>query len=125
MARCPCSYISHAVPGDKSYDYHTGKGSLGVELAVTAVSSSGCCKNTTQADKTAKQRVKANDELQWNENFYRGFYTITVDQNNMKATFYAMKDITKPNLDGFVIAEFDIKAGEFSILPTRYCVSLV
>lgn len=55
-----------------------------------------------------------NPELQWHENYYRGFYTLTVDEKTVKATFYSMNDTKTKNLDGFKIAEFTVKAGESS-----------
>lgn len=97
-----------------SYDSSSGRGSIGVEFAVTAVSSSACsaCKTPKAADVVAKQRVTANPDLHWNENHYRGFYTLSVDTKSINTTFYGMKDVSNQNLNAFVLAEFSVKEGK-------------
>jgi hypothetical protein len=43
---------------------------------------------------------------------YRGFFTLALTPERAVATFYAMNNISYPNLDGFSSAVFEVKAGE-------------
>ena len=66
-----------------SYNSLTGEGALGVEFAGTAVSSTstfGAGISPEDADKISARLVVAggNDDLQWSEGSYRGFFTITI-----------------------------------------------
>ncbi|KAF8885980.1 PhoD-like phosphatase-domain-containing protein [Infundibulicybe gibba] len=105
-----------AHPNDtKSYDPVTGKGAIGVEFAGTAVTSSSSFsgKSTPEpADTASRQFVAVNTDLQWSEAFYRGFFTLTIDEETLAATFYAMRNISFLTLDGFQSAHFVVKAGE-------------
>ncbi|KAI0748331.1 PhoD-like phosphatase-domain-containing protein [Daedaleopsis nitida] len=76
-----------------TYDPVTGNGAIGVEFAGTA------------------RYVGVNTDLQWSEGSYRGFFTLTLDPHQAKATYYAMRNISTPNLDAFASATFIVKAG--------------
>ncbi|KAF7796683.1 hypothetical protein EIP86_007866 [Pleurotus ostreatoroseus] len=52
-----------------------------------------------------------NADLQWSEASYRGFFTLTLDTKTATATYYAMSNISNPNLDGFPSATFTVKSG--------------
>jgi alkaline phosphatase D len=56
--------------------------------------------------------VKINTDLQWSEGSYRGFFTLAVNADALTATYYAMKNVTYANLDGFESAVFHVKKGE-------------
>ncbi|THH31130.1 hypothetical protein EUX98_g3043 [Antrodiella citrinella] len=104
-----------ADPNDTTtYDPVTGKGGIGVEFAGTAVTSSspfGTGITPTAADPIEQTLVSANVDLQWSELSYRGFFTLTIDPKNVKATYYAMRNISTANLDSFASAVFNVKAG--------------
>ncbi|KAI5117204.1 hypothetical protein M0805_005174 [Coniferiporia weirii] len=106
-----------AYPNDtKTYDSTTGSGALGVEFAGTAVSSPstfGAGIAPAAADALSAQYVaeRGNANLQWSEGSYRGFFALTIDPKEVKATFYAMRDLSFPNLEAFVSAEFSVLAG--------------
>ncbi|KAJ8700230.1 hypothetical protein PTI98_003275 [Pleurotus ostreatus] len=104
-----------AHPNDTtSYNPITGAGAVGVEFAGTAVTSTstfGADTNQSIAEGLSRQLVQANPDLQWSEGFFRGFYTLTVDVHQIKADFFAMRNITIPNLEAFVSASFIVENG--------------
>ncbi|ETW85800.1 hypothetical protein HETIRDRAFT_432424 [Heterobasidion irregulare TC 32-1] len=103
-----------AHPNDTRYDPTTGQGAIGVEFAGTAVTSSSVFGNDIQpaaANAISEVYVTANDELQWSEGSYRGFFTLTINTSTLTATYYAMKDISSPNLNGFASAQFIVRNG--------------
>ncbi|KAJ3888700.1 PhoD-like phosphatase-domain-containing protein [Lentinula edodes] len=108
-----------ADPNDSTtYDPFTGQGAIGVEFAGTAVtsgSSFGTDISPAAADVKSQQYVAANLDLQWSEGSYRGFFTLVIGPEVLNATYYAMKNITFANLDGFASANFVVKAGENKI----------
>ncbi|KAL0071528.1 hypothetical protein AAF712_001385 [Marasmius tenuissimus] len=98
------------------YDPVTGEGAIGVEFAGTAVTSGSSFPSVRQPqDADAISRVfvdtDTNLNLQWSEGFYRGFFTLTIDPHSLNATYYAMRNISTPNLDAFVSARFIVEAG--------------
>ncbi|KAJ3798698.1 PhoD-like phosphatase-domain-containing protein [Lentinula aff. detonsa] len=105
-----------AHPNDSTtYNPLSGQGAIGVEFAGTAVtsgSSFGTNIAPAAADVKSQEYVAANLDLQWSEGSYRGFFTLTIDPNTLNATYYAMRNITFANLDGFASANFVVKAGE-------------
>ncbi|KAF4576514.1 hypothetical protein EYR36_004492 [Pleurotus pulmonarius] len=97
-----------------SYNPITGAGAIGVEFAGTAVTSTstfGANTNQSTAEGLSRQLVAANPDLQWSEGFFRGFYTLTVDVHQVKADFFAMRNISIPNLEAFVSASFIVENG--------------
>jgi len=104
-----------AFPNDTTtYNPKTGHGALGVEFAGTAVTSSspfGSNLTPEIANNKSSLYVSVNSDLQWSEGFYRGFFTLTLDSKHATATYYAMRDISTPNLDGFSSAQFIVQAG--------------
>ncbi|KAI0709471.1 PhoD-like phosphatase-domain-containing protein [Earliella scabrosa] len=104
-----------AHPNDTTtYDPVTGHGAIGVEFAGTAVTSTsafGAGIKPEDADRMSQTVVSVNPDLQWSEASYRGFFTLTLDPHKAVATYYAMRNISNPNLDSFVSATFIVKAG--------------
>ncbi|KAI0664598.1 PhoD-like phosphatase-domain-containing protein [Cubamyces menziesii] len=104
-----------AHPDDTTtYDPLTGKGAIGVEFAGTAVTSSspfGAGIQPVAADKISQVFVQINEDLQWSEGSYRGFFTLTLNTTNAVATYYAMRNISTANLDAFASATFVVEAG--------------
>ncbi|KAH8832807.1 PhoD-like phosphatase-domain-containing protein [Flagelloscypha sp. PMI_526] len=101
-------------PGSAGYDSNTGEGAVGVEFAVTAVSSSSHIgEDVTPEEGNILLRVfiAGSEDLQWSELTYRGFYSFTVDANYLNTTFYALRDIKSNNLNAFISANFTVKAG--------------
>ncbi|EIN07516.1 hypothetical protein PUNSTDRAFT_114943 [Punctularia strigosozonata HHB-11173 SS5] len=106
-----------AHPNDtKTYDPVTGKGAIGVEFAGTAVTSessfgSGILPAAADVKSAGLVAAKGNEDLQWSEGSYRGFFTLTIDPHTLNATYYAMRNISNPNLDGFASAHFVVQNG--------------
>jgi alkaline phosphatase D len=65
------------------------------------------------ADAVSKRLVAngTNVDLQWSEGSYRGFFTLELTTERATATYYAMRNVSYPNLDGFVSAVFEVEAG--------------
>ncbi|CEJ93841.1 hypothetical protein VHEMI09407 [[Torrubiella] hemipterigena] len=74
--------------GTKDYNYQTGAGAVGVEFAGTAVSSSGFKGTINAGDKAAQSLVHRNEELMWQEGYYRGYFHLSVSPDAVKAKFY-------------------------------------
>ncbi|KAI5118113.1 hypothetical protein M0805_003467 [Coniferiporia weirii] len=106
-----------AHPNDTiTYNFVTGEGALGVEFAGTAVSTAssfGTGISPANADviSTSLVSAKGNEDLQWSEGSYRGFFTLTIDPQTMKATYYAMQNVSFANLNAFASATFTVEAG--------------
>ncbi|KIJ34147.1 hypothetical protein M422DRAFT_263800 [Sphaerobolus stellatus SS14] len=107
-----------AHPNDTTtYNSATGKGAIGVEFAGTAVTSGSSFGSGIQpaaADAISKVYVtaKGNEDLQWSEGSYRGFFTLQISTKTLTATYYAMNNVSNPNLDGFASAQFVVNSGE-------------
>ncbi|KAH8107538.1 PhoD-like phosphatase-domain-containing protein [Phellopilus nigrolimitatus] len=105
-----------AIPNDTTtYNSLTGRGAIGVEFAGTAVSSPSSFGQgiaPLAADVISQQLVQLNPDLQWSEGSYRGFFTLEVSTHNVTATYYAMRNISSPNTDGFASAKFVVKSGQ-------------
>ncbi|ESK93059.1 alkaline phosphatase [Moniliophthora roreri MCA 2997] len=105
-----------AHPNDSTtYDPITGEGAIGVEFAGTAVTSSGFGTSLTPEASDALSRIlvatESNLNLQWSEGHFRGFFTLEVKPQTVNATYYAMRNTSNPNLDGFSTANFIVEAG--------------
>ncbi|KAF8587157.1 hypothetical protein K439DRAFT_1631011 [Ramaria rubella] len=107
-----------AHPNDTTtYNPTTGHGAIGVEFAGTAVTSgssfgTGILPAAADAISEVLVHSKGNEDLQWSEGSFRGFFTITVSPKTLTATYYGMNNISNPNLDGFASAKFQVNAGE-------------
>ncbi|PIL24184.1 hypothetical protein GSI_13937 [Ganoderma sinense ZZ0214-1] len=96
-----------------TYDPITGDGAIGVEFAGTAVSSTstfGAGISPADADRISARYVIENTDLQWSEGSYRGFFTLTLDPHQARATYWAMRNVSNANLDAFASASFVVEA---------------
>ena len=75
--------------GNKPYNKDSGEGAVGVEFAGTAVTSSGQ-KGPIEpaAGNYARGMIARNDEMQWQEGYYRGYFVLTVAPDQATAQFY-------------------------------------
>ncbi|KAF7338355.1 Alkaline phosphatase D [Mycena venus] len=105
-----------AHPNDTTtYNPLTGQGAIGVEFAGTAVTSPsafGVGAPPAATDPISALFVAGNPDLQWSEGSFRGFFTLSIDSKEVNATYYAMSDISTPNLNAFVSAVFNVKSGK-------------
>lgn len=74
--------------GEKPYNSETGEGSIGVEFAGTAVSSSGQSGPILAARERARKQVEANEVLQWQEGYYRGYFVLNVRKDAVTARYF-------------------------------------
>lgn len=103
MLFLPSHYPSHltytADPNDTTtYNSNTGDGAIGVEFAGTAVTSpssfgAGISPSAADVISTELLNLTGNEDLQWTEASYRGFFTISVGAETLSATYYAMTNI--------------------------------
>ena len=99
--------------GEKEYDKKTGEGAIGVEFAGTAVSSSGHPGPIEpDAGDYAKGMVERNDELMWQEGYYRGYFHLTVSPEKLDAKFYGSPSVATRNAWDIPLANFTVVAND-------------
>ena len=89
----------------------TGAGAIGVEFAGTAVTSSGK-KGPIEptAGNSARKMIKLNDEMMWQEGYYRGYFQLTVSPKKASAQFFGMFPRSKIEAPGWQLANIKMKA---------------
>ncbi|KAL7271554.1 hypothetical protein RUND412_005678 [Rhizina undulata] len=97
------------------YNSTTGAGSIGIELAGTAISSP--CpfgqNITIEAGQAVSQKaIDANVELQWSEVYYRGYFELNITPQKATAKFYGYPDLTNRNSKELLLATFEVLQGE-------------
>ena len=96
------------------YDSKTGKGSMGVEFAGTAVSSSspaGQKVSIDTANDKSRQLINDNPELQWSELFYRGYYELHISRQAVRAKYFGVNTLLERNSDEVSLANFTVNRG--------------
>ncbi|KAI1799189.1 phosphodiesterase/alkaline phosphatase D precursor [Daldinia bambusicola] len=110
------SWVSDLVWLDEHpYDPATGSGSVGVEFAGSAVSSpSPVGQNVTIDDGLAFSEwlTAANEELQWQDLYYRGYYELSISHEKVDAAFFGVPTTTLRNGYEIPLANFTVLAGE-------------
>lgn len=99
---------------EHEYDPSTGKGSIGVEFAGTAVSSPspyGQNISIAQANGNSSLLTKYNRELQWSELYYRGYFELHIGQDAVKAAYFGMPTIINRNPNEISLANFTVLNG--------------
>jgi alkaline phosphatase D len=71
--------------GKTAYDTATSEGTVGVEFAGTAVSSSGQAGHILTAREKARVEVQANKVLKWQEGYYRGYFVLVLGREKAVA----------------------------------------
>lgn len=90
------NWVSDLVWFDNTeYDPATGAGAIGVEFGGTAVSSSGYGDNITQGNDQAQSLVEDNQELQWTEGYFRGYFQMHLTADGMEAKFFGMRSLPR------------------------------
>lgn len=100
--------------GENEYDPSTGKGSIGVEFAGTAVSSpSPRGQNITiaSANNRSTYLLADNRELQWSELYYRGYFELHVSQKAVEANFFGIPTLRTRNSEEISLANFTVLSG--------------
>jgi alkaline phosphatase D len=93
------------------YNQATGEGAIGVEFAVTAVSSSGFSGNVAATNAQAQKLVRDNSELMWNEGYFRGYLALYLNAEEARAEYYGTPTVRSRNSYDIPLANFTVKAG--------------
>ncbi|KAI5926793.1 PhoD-like phosphatase-domain-containing protein [Camillea tinctor] len=97
---------------EKPYNSSTGQGAIGVELAGTAVSSTGASGPIAAARQAARDRVAENAVLQWQDGYYRGYFVLAASRDAVSARFYGSPSVASRNAWDLPLANFTVRAGE-------------
>ena len=73
---------------ESEYDPATGSGAIGVEFAVTAVSSRGFGRSIPGGNNQSRLLVRDNSELQWSEGYYRGYTELQISHDSISASYF-------------------------------------
>ncbi|KAJ4339925.1 hypothetical protein N0V87_002863 [Didymella glomerata] len=109
------SWVSDLVwLGEKEYDKSTGEGSIGVEFAGSAVTSPcpyGANISLAAANNYSTWLQNANDELQWQDLYYRGYFELHFTHDKVDANFFGLPTVVSRNGWEIPIANFTVLAG--------------
>lgn len=110
------SWVSDLVWLDhESYNSSSGVNSIGVEFAGSAVSSPcpyGQNISLAQANNYSSWLVHANEELQWQDLYYRGYFELHISYDEVQAQYFGMPTIINRNPDEISLANFTVKNGD-------------
>ncbi|KAI6780116.1 uncharacterized protein J7T54_004248 [Emericellopsis cladophorae] len=99
--------------GEREHNMKTGQGAVGVEFAGTAVTSSGQSGPIEpNAGDYARAMIERNDEMMWQEGYYRGFFHLQVAPEKLTAQFYGSPSVTTRNPWDIPLANFTVVANE-------------
>ncbi|KAL2162128.1 hypothetical protein VTH06DRAFT_7913 [Thermothelomyces fergusii] len=98
--------------GEKPYDSRTGEGAVGVEFAGTAVSSSGQSGPILAARDKARRQVEANELMQWQEGYYRGYFVLKIREEAVTAQYFGSPSVATRNAWDLPLANFTIASGQ-------------
>ena len=109
------SWVSDLVwYGEKPYNKSTGEGAIGVEFAGSAVTSPcpyGANISLATANNYSTWLQNANDELQWQDLYYRGYFELHFTHDKVDANFFGMPTVVSRNGWEIPIANFTVLAG--------------
>jgi alkaline phosphatase D len=108
------------------YDPKTGSGSIGVEFAGSAVSSPcpyGQNITLANANLYSSYLTAANQELQWQDLYYHGYYEISVAKDAVHASFFGMPTIATRNGYEISLANFTVLSGQNRLQRTNGVVA--
>ncbi|OCK85047.1 phosphodiesterase/alkaline phosphatase D precursor [Lepidopterella palustris CBS 459.81] len=100
---------------DKPYDMKTGAGAIGVEFAGSAVSSPcpyGHNISLANANKYTQWLVAANDELQWSDLYYRGYYELDISTTAVLAKYFGLPTVVSRNNYEISLANFTVNLND-------------
>jgi alkaline phosphatase D len=97
---------------EHEYDPVTGQGSVGVEFAVTAVTSDGMEGNIAETDELSRGLLSDNVELQWQEGYYRGYLELHVSHEKIDAQFFGSPSVATRN-------PYDVPLANFTVYPNE------
>jgi alkaline phosphatase D len=109
------SWVSDLVwLGEKDYNSSTGSGSIGVEFAGSAVTSPcpyGANITLATANTYSSIIQAANEELQWQDLYYRGYFELHFTHEEVNAKFFGLPTVVTRNAWEIPIANFTVESG--------------
>lgn len=93
------------------YDPVTGAGAIGVEFAVTGTTSDGLEGPIAQTEEISRGYVHDNDELQWQEGYYRGYTELHISREKIEAQYWGCPTVETRNSLEISLANFTVVAG--------------
>lgn len=102
---------------EANYDPVSGSGALGAEFGGTAVTSTGPCDEDARApiercNIVSEKLVRDNQELQWQEGWYRGYFELMITPEKVDAYFYGMPSLQTRNGFELSLANFTVLNAE-------------
>ncbi|KAL4948028.1 PhoD-like phosphatase-domain-containing protein [Aspergillus filifer] len=95
--------------GTKPYNNITGAGSVGVEFAGTAVSSTGLSTESREDAESVAQSYSINPELKWVEGYYRGYFELHLRQDEAEARYFGCPSVATRNSWELPLANWTVK----------------
>ncbi|KAH7406864.1 phosphodiesterase/alkaline phosphatase D precursor [Phaeosphaeria sp. MPI-PUGE-AT-0046c] len=109
------SWVSDLIwQGEKDYDSVTGAGAIGVEFAGSAVSSPcpyGENITLSTANNYSSIIEGSNDELHWQDLYYRGYFELHISKDKVDANFFGIPVLRKQNGWEIPLANFTVENG--------------
>lgn len=96
---------------EEKYNSQSGAGAIGVEFAGTAVSSSGFDGTIKSTNKQSSLLIHDNEELQWQEGYYRGYFELHLSPDSATARYFGCPTVANRNAYEVSLANFTVKAG--------------
>ena len=101
---------------EKNYDPLTGAGALGAEFGGTAVTSTGPCSEDARASIArcnilSQKMVRDNEELQWSEGWYRGYFELHISPERVIANYFGTPSLQTRNGYEVSLANFTVENG--------------
>ncbi|KAK3658004.1 hypothetical protein LTR56_000788 [Elasticomyces elasticus] len=103
-------WLDHA-----NYNSASGAGSVGVEFAGIAVSSSspfGADSTIFECNNQSRLLIRDNEELQWQEGYYRGYYEMQITPERIDAQYFGMPSLETRNGYELSLGNFSVVSGE-------------
>lgn len=100
--------------GSRDYDPVTGKGAIGAEFAVSAVSSvsrAGQNVSFATAREVSDSVVGNNSEVLWNEFWYRGYMELRLGREEAEARYFGIPDVKVRSGREVSLANFTVRRG--------------
>ncbi|KAI6868168.1 hypothetical protein KC323_g3162 [Hortaea werneckii] len=109
------NWVSDLVWLDHSnYSSQTGSGAVGVEFAGAAVSSSspfGADSTIAECNNQSRLLLRDNEELQWQEGYYRGYYQLHISPQEVNAEYFGVPSLLTRNGYEVSLANFTVEKG--------------
>ena len=99
----------------REYDPVTGQGAVGVEFAVTGVTSDGLEGSIAETEEISAAFVRDNVELQWSEGYYRGYTELHITRDKLEAQYWGSPTEQNRNPLEISLANFTVYPGENKI----------